>query len=162
MAQKVVVDEQGFKTTTYVVPAGDRDAGKVFFIREFPALQAERWARRMFFALKSTTERIPENVASLGMVGVAIATINVFMTADVDEAKMEPLLEEMLAGVQMVRDKAHPEIRSAVLWETDVREVSTIVRLRSEVLELHTNFSLIEAFWSLISSIRSAQTPLAA
>lgn len=131
------------------VPAGfGRDAGKQFQITEMSAARAEKWAVRFIIALKGTTAAIPPELETLGMVGVAIRGINSFLAADVDFAKLEPLLDEMFECVQIVRDPAVRDrssgepIATPLVSPDDVEEIGTRAWLRSEVLRVHTNFSL--------------------
>lgn len=156
----------GRKTETVVVPAawGGRDAGKMFRITEWPAARSEKWAWRLFFVVKGTTGEIPADVARLGMVGVAIRGINAVLAADVDFAKLEPLLDEMFTCVQMIRDqravnKATGElVATDIVSADDIEEVQTRGWLRSEVLRVHTNFSCADALWTLISAIKTPET----
>jgi hypothetical protein len=47
----------------------------------------------------------------------------------------------MLACVQIIPDASRPMVRRALV-EDDIEEVTTLLRLREEVLSLHTGFSL--------------------
>jgi len=150
------------RSEVVVVPSwpGSRDVGKNFLISEMDAVRAEKWAWRAFFALKGSSERIPENIAGLGMVGIAIVGLNVFLQADVDPARFEALLDEMLTCVRVVRD---PKTKDAVsggpiatdLLPGDVEEVRTLAWLRSEVLRVHTGFSPADAISTLASAIQA-------
>lgn len=143
------------KKESVVVPAmGGRDDGKTFAIEEMPAAKAEKWAWRMFIALKGTSAEIPQEVAGLGMVGVAIRGINAFLAADVRFQDIEPLLDEMMTCVMIVRDPRYPAVVAALIPE-DVEEVRTMGWLRSEVLRIHTGFSGAEAFSHLVSAIKA-------
>lgn len=148
------------KTEYVTVPSwGGRDAGKVFRIKESPATQAEKWAWKLIIALKGTTAQIPEEIAPLGMIAVAIRGINSFLASDVDFAKLEPLLDEMLDCVKIVRDPNTTDkttgepLATELVSDDDIEEVKTIAWLRSEVLRIHTNFSFIEAlsWWVRLS-----------
>lgn len=146
------------KSETVVVPKGlgdGRDDGKLFLITEMPAAQAEKWAMRAFLVLKGSGERIPENVSGMGMVGIAIIGLNVFLQGTVDPAQLEPLLDEMFTCVQAVRDQRHPTAATAV--GDYIEEVQTRLWLRSEVIRVHVNFSPAEALSKLISV---ATTPI--
>lgn len=131
-----------------------RDAGKHFLITEMPAEKAEKWAIKMFLALKGsgTESQIPLEVRSLGIVGVAIVTINRFLQADVKFENLEPLLDEMFTCVQAVPEPNNLSTARAPL-PGEIQEVVTRGFLRSEVLELHTGFSMAESFQKLISEI---------
>jgi hypothetical protein len=144
------------KSTILVVPNwGGRDDGKTFLLTEKPASVAEKWAYRLFLAIKGTTAQVPDDVARLGMVGVAIRGINSFLAADIRWSDIDPLLDEMFTCVQIIRDPKHPSVSSAPA-ESDIEEVQTRGWLRSEVLRLHTNFSFIDAVSTLLSMSKAA------
>lgn len=138
--------------------AGNRDSGKVFLITEMSATRAEKWALRMFIALKGSGSGVSENVAQLGMVGITLAVINAFLRADIDPKVIDELLDEMMTCVQLVRDSNHPEVASTLVSEDDIEEVQTRLWLRSEVLRIHTNFSLAESLWRLIFTVTTPPT----
>ena len=152
----------GRKTRTVTVPStgenwsGKRDAGKIFLITEMPAMEAEKWAYRAFFALKGTNERIPENIAAMGMVGIALVGLNTFLQADIKPEVMEPLLDQMMGCVKMVRDNRHPDVATPITGTDDILEIQTVLWLRSQIIELHTDFSPADALWTLISAMRTA------
>ncbi len=142
-----------------VVPEwGERDKGKKFEIREAPALQAEKWFWRLVIALKGTAGEIPQEVASFGIVGVAIRGVNTFLAADVDFAKLDPLLDELMTCVKFVRDasvadKTTGRPLATLITADDIEEIKTIAWLRSEVLRIHTNFSLADGLMKLVTSV---------
>lgn len=141
---------------------GSRDAGKYFLITEMPAARAEKWAMRAFLALKGTTGEVPPEVMQLGMVAVAWRGLNAFLAADVDAAKLEPLMDEMLTCVQMIRDPRAVDkatggpVATPIVSDDDVEEVRTILWLRSEVLRVHTGFSAADALSRLVSAAAAA------
>ncbi len=136
---------------------GSRDAGKLFLISEWPATRAERWGRRMVLILKGTSAVIPDNIEGLGMVGVAILTLNAFLRADIDPDKLDSLMDQMMECVQIIRDQRTPELATPIVSDTDIMDVRTLMWLRSEVLRVHTGFSSSEALSRLISA---AMTPV--
>ena len=139
------------KTATVIVELEGRDQGKVFLLTEMSAAMAEKWALRMFIALKGSGSEISEEMARLGMVGVGLAGLNVFLRADIDPKVLEPLLDEMLTCVKRVRDPKRPDLATPISAEIDIEEVPTLLWLRSEVIRLHTNFSPADAMSRLIS-----------
>ena len=149
------------KREVVTVPAswGGRDANKNFVVTEMPATRAEKWAWRLMIAVKGTTAEVPQEVAALGMVGVAIRGLNAFLASDVDFAKLEPLLDEMMTCVTVVRDLQHPDVATPIVSDDDVEEVRTVAWLRSEVLRVHTGFSAAEAFSRIVSAINSEEGP---
>ena len=160
------MEETGLKKEIVVVPAwpGNRDAGRHFLISEMPAARAEKWAWRMFIALKGSGSEIPMEAARLGMVGVAVAGFNAFLRADVKPEQIEPLLDEMMTCVQVIRDpKAKDKttggpVVTAIVGDDDNREVQTIGWLRAEVLRLHTGFMLVETILKWISETKTSET----
>lgn len=139
---------------------GGRDAGKVFVIKEMSAFQAEKWGRRALLLLKGSGARIPDNVASYGMAGVAIVGLNAFLQADIKAEELEPLMDEMLTCVKLERDPKHPGVLSDIASDDDVEEVKTLLWLRSEIIRLHTDFSPADSLWSLIQEIRARSAEL--
>jgi len=128
---------------------GGRDADKVFFITEMPASQAERWATKAFLALMRSGVDVPEDVASLGMQG--IARLGFKALSGIDDKSVYELMDEMFSScLSVVPDPANPAIRRGVgglgpMVETDIEEVKTRFFLRMKIFELHTGFSLAGA-----------------
>lgn len=151
------------KSENVTVPAewGGRDAGKVFKITEVSAIQAEKWGWRFVIALKGTSAQIPESIAPLGMIAVYIRGVNSFLASDVDWAKLEPLLDELMECVEIVRDPRARDaenklIPSKLVGADDIEEVRTVAWLRSEVLRVHANFSFIDAVLSWLATANSS------
>lgn len=130
-----------------------RDHGRLYFLTEMPASKAEKWAARAFLALSKGNPAIPEDIQKGGMAGLAVVGFQ--MLAGLEFAEAEVLLDEMMTCVQFVPDPARPETVRR-LMEDDVDEVSTRVRLRSEVFTLHTGFSLAAVPSMLISAMAQA------
>jgi hypothetical protein len=151
------------KKETVRVPAewGARDANKLFLLTEMSAADAEKWGLRMFLVVKGTSAQIPDGMAALGMIAVAIRGINAILAADIEWTKLEPLLDEMMTCVQIVRDPSHPDVATALVSADDIEEARTIGWLRSEVLRLHTNFSFTEALskWASIMTSQTSPSP---
>ena len=145
------------KSVTVQVPAewGGRDANKNFLITEMPATQAETWGWRALLLLRGSGERMPDNVQGLGMVGVAVLGINVFLRGEMSFTNLEPLLDEMMTCVKIVRDPRHPNVATDIVADIDIEEVQTRLWLRSEVLKLHTGFSPADALSKLLEGIRA-------
>ena len=146
-----------FKEKDVTVPEwGGRDAGKTFHLVEQPALKVEKWAWRFALAIKGTSGFIPLDIeatlARFGYVAVAIRGVNALLAADVEFAKGEPLLDEMLECVQVVRDPKHPGVHTKLL-PTDIMEIRTIGWLRDEIVRLHAGFSFADAICQMASAI---------
>lgn len=127
------------KVATIVIDSEGRDCGKVFQLREMPAMQAERWAMRALLALAKSGVEIPENIANAGLAGVAALGLKAF--GGLDFADAEPLLIEMMSCVQIIPDPAKPQV-VRFLVDDDIEEVATLLKLRAEVFSLHTGFSI--------------------
>jgi hypothetical protein len=145
------------KKIIVTVPAEyGRDSGKHFRIEEFDAVRAEKWAWRLFLAVKGTEGAVPTDIAPLGMIAVAIHGINAFLASDVDWSKLEPLLDEMLECVTIARDVKTADHDGVLIGHKvlvgDIEEPATATWLRSEVVRLHTNFSFIDAASTWITS----------
>jgi hypothetical protein len=161
----------GRKTAKVVVPAwaGNRDADKTFLITEMSAAAAEKWAARAFLALTRTGgAQIPLEARELGMVGVAIVGLNMFLKGGVEFRDLEPLMDEMFTCVRMIRDPRAVDqatggpVATEIVSDDDVEEVQTRAWLRSEVLKLHTGFSIADGLSWLISEVassRASQSP---
>lgn len=138
-----------------------RDAGKVFLITEWGARRAEKWAWGMTFALKGSTSEIPLDVARLGMVGVGIRLLNVILKADAPYAAIEPFMDQLIDEcVKIIRDpsaidKMTGRPIASPLIDGDVAEIATLQWLRSEVVRVHTNFSVFDSLSALLSLMKS-------
>lgn len=126
------------KTATIAIEAPGRDSGKVFFIREMPATQTEKWAMRAFLALARSGVDVPPNIAEAGWAGIAAIGLKAF--GGLGFADAEPLMDEMFACVQIIPDPTRPQVIRALI-EDDIEEVATRLRLRREVFALHADFS---------------------
>lgn len=117
---------------------GNRDSGKAFRLTEMPATQAEKWAMRALLAITTSGADIPPEVVQMGAPALMAAGFRALLTMAFADA--EPLLDEMLSCVRFVPDRNRPDVERPVDAE-DIEEVSTLMLLRSEVIELHTGFS---------------------
>lgn len=124
------------KELTYTAEDG-RDKGKKFKLTEMGAAQAERWAMRALMALMKSGAEIPENFEKLGMSGMA--SLGLKAIAGLDWETAEPLLDEMMGCVQFMPDPAKPQVIRA-LFDQDIEEIQTRLKLRLEVFKLHTDF----------------------
>jgi hypothetical protein len=125
------------KTEMVVIDAEGRDKGKTFIIREMPATQAEKWAMRAFLALAKSGVDVPEDVAASGLAG--IAALGLRALSGLTFADAEPLMDEMFSCIQIMPDPTRPNVTRHLI-EDDIEEVATRLRLRKEVLALHTGF----------------------
>ena len=131
------------KIVTMPESAG-RDKGKTFFLTEMDADRAERWATRAFFAMAANGVDIPPDVMQMGLGAITAIGVRSIMTMGFEDAA--PLLDEMMLCVQIMPDPGKPDLLRP-LDRDDIEEVGTRLKLRSEVFELHTGFS-VAAFLS--------------
>ena len=131
------------KTATITIQGkeGNRDNGKVFLITEMSAHEAERWALRAGFALMNAGADIPELEEGIGMQELAALGLRVLMGAlqGVSFEKAEPLLEDMMKCAQSIPDPNKPNVVRPLI-ESDIEEVSTRLKLRKEIWDLHVGF----------------------
>lgn len=141
------------KTTTVTIAAAGRDQGKVFFLREMPASQVERWAARALMAMVRSGAQISDEVANGGLAAFAAMGLRAFGSMPFEDA--EPLLNEMFQCVQIIPDPNRPAVIRPLV-ESDIEEVETRLTLRMEVFKLHVDFS------SAAGRLTSAMRPAAA
>lgn len=124
-----------------VIPedGANRDGGKKYIITEVSAGQAEEWGLRALMALGTSGFIVPQEMADAGLMGAVLIGYQAFMGAREDAVL--PLWREMLPACvkyQASEDVLHP------YREADIEEVSTRVKLRQKILELHTGFTMAE------------------
>lgn len=141
------------KTKIVTILDEGRDNGKVFRLGEVSAGHAEDWAIRAFMGMARSGAEIPEEIKDAGLFGVMALGLKALAGMAYQDAK--PLLDELMACVQVIPDPAKPEI-VRVLMEEDIEEVKTRLKLRKEVIDLHTNFSEIVARSKLKMKTESA------
>jgi hypothetical protein len=127
------------KTKTIQIDEEGRDRGKIFVITELPASQAERWATRALLSLARSGVDLPNNIASAGMAGIAVAGFQAL--AHINFEDLQPLMDEMFTCIRIQRDRKHPDMTFPLL-EDDIEEITTRLNLRAEVFTLHTGFSM--------------------
>ena len=135
------------KTATVTIDADGRDQGKLFFLTEMATTKADKWATRFLLAVSKGVE-IPEGIAQSGIAGVAAVGFGALGRLEFSDA--EPLLDALMACVEIIPDPSRPMVKR-YLVEDDIEEVITLLRLRKELFELHTGFSLAAALSGLIS-----------
>lgn len=135
------------KTAAVPIESEGRDRGKVFIIREAPAAVAERWATRALLALARSGVQLPENAEGAGWAGLAYLGFQALSKIDFHD--VQPLLDEMWQCITIRPDPKHPEIARPLFWGdpvsgegSDIEEIATMIRLRAEVFNLHSGFSL--------------------
>lgn len=121
----------------YTVKDEGRDVGKIFVLTEMSASRAEAWAMRAILALMASGAQVPEGFERMGMAGMA--EIGFKMLAGLRWEVAEPLLDEMWECVQIMPDPAKPHVVRK-LFDGDIEEIATRVKLRVEVWKLHADF----------------------
>ncbi|HWE98822.1 MAG TPA: hypothetical protein VG248_03410 [Caulobacteraceae bacterium] len=135
------------RSVDFTVTAEGRDKGKVFTLTEMPALQGEKWAIRALLGMTKSGVELPADVAQSGMAGLTLVGLRSLMMIGYED--LEPLLDEMMACVQ----RKEAAVTRPML-DGDIEEVPTIARLRAEVFELHTGFSIAAALLKLGTAAR--------
>lgn len=125
------------KETFITIDAAGRDQGKVFYIKEMSASQAEWWALRALMAMGRGGVEIPDNLRSMGIAAMAVEGLKAISKIPPDEAK--PLLDELMTCVQAVPNPADTTVVRPLI-EADIDEVATRLNLRAEVFKLHVDF----------------------
>lgn len=146
------------KSKIVTIPAGEgnRDAGKAFVLTEMSATRAEKWATRALMGVARAGVEVPEDFALAGMAGLAVVGLRGLLAMEFEEA--EALLSEMFECVQIMPTPTDPRIVRPLI-EDDLEEVSTILLLRSEVIELHTGFSIAAALSNLGAAMKTTLAP---
>lgn len=130
----------------------NRDFGKVYTLTEWPALRIEKWAGKLLLALGRSGDILPEGAASQGLAGLAgIDPAKLIKGLQWDEA--EPLLDEMLTGPPgmpipikvKVPNPNGDALTHNLMFDSDIEELSTLLRIRMEWLRLQTGFSIAAA-----------------
>jgi hypothetical protein len=134
----------------YTVTDEGRDKGKLFLITEMGAEQAEAWAMRALLALMANNVELPEGFEELGMGGLAELGIKALSGLKWEAAK--PLFDEMFQCLQYIPDPKKTHVVRALIPD-DIEEVSTRLKLRMEILKLHTDF-FTSAVPSLVATKR--------
>lgn len=139
------------REATVVIDAEGRDRGKIFRLTELPAEQGEEWATRLLLALGKSGVDVPEGIFAMGMAGIAAVGIRAMGNLPWEVAK--PLMQEMMACVQIQPGPDSKIVRRLIA--DDIEEVSTRLRLRDEVIQLHMGFS-VRGFISNLTKLREA------
>lgn len=154
------------KTMIYQVPDedGNRDAGKRYLIEEMPATRAERWAMRALLALIGGNVDLGDVKPGHGMAG--LMSVGMDKLACLDWATVQPLYDELLECVYALPKPDNEAVRvrlTPAQTDSQVEEVTTLLRLRAEALGLHLGFSVGDALATLTArsaaeTSRSAST----
>lgn len=145
------------KIIPVTITADGRDRGKVFILHEMDADQAERWFVRLVLALANAGGKLPEEILFGGAAGFAemMPTLqNSLVLAmramqGLDYHDVRALMDEMTPFIKFQPTPSAqpkpPEQEIFVGAASQIEEVSTWLRLRFELLQLHVGFSLAAA-----------------
>lgn len=149
-------------TKVVVIEAEGRDKGKHFLITEMSSTAAEEFGLRLFFALGQSGVEIPEGIEGTGFAGAI--TIGIRALSGLPWHLAKPLLDEMFQCVSYIPDPANASIVRGNaaggigrMFEEDIEEVSTRLRLREEVIGLHTGFSIADALSKFRTALSTVQ-----
>lgn len=150
MATELLPREPGKrKTASVTIDADSRDNGKRYLLTEMPAVQAERWGRRLVAKMAREGIAVPPQVGDLGMAALPSYPLLTYLSWVDDEALVGELMACVQAwpsGVQIAR----------TLRDNDVEEPMTLVQLRMEVIALHAGFTLAVFLWSFLPALAMA------
>ena len=118
-------------------PDEGRDLGKTYLLTEMSATQGELWAARAFFAMANSGIELPAGVQDAGLAGFAQFALQ--LLGKLPFAEAAPLMAEMFTCVQAVPDPNNPDFARSLL-ESDIEEIKTRVKIRMELLKLHSDF----------------------
>ena len=133
------------KTLQIKIEAPGRDQGKTYLLREMPTRQSEWWGSRVLSAMARSGAEIPDDIVNAGLAGVASVGIKCVLSA-AGMPEVKPLLDEMFDScVAIIPDPMRPAIYRGpggvgAIIDDDIEEISTLLRLRREVLMLHLDF----------------------
>ena len=139
-----------------VIEREGRDKGKVFWITEMSATQAEYWAGRMLSMLAAGNTDVPSGFFQMGFEGCA-AWIAVRGIGGIDWVIAKPLLDEMMACVTFQPDPSKNVQRA--LLEDDIEEVVTRFTLREAWFDTHLGFSVRQRYWNSTTAPSAPNNP---
>lgn len=143
------------KTKSVTITAEGRDKGRIYFLTEMPAAQAEKWGMRAIFLAARSGADLPDAASTGGIAAVAQLGVQALL-GGVQFGELEPLLDQLMACVQFCPDPSRPEApRLGPLLPGEIDETSTYALLRMEVFNLHAGFSIGELLSTLFGKTKS-------
>jgi hypothetical protein len=128
-----------------VIEREGRDHGKVFWITEMAAADAEFWAGRLLTMLAAGNANVPNGFFNMGFEGAA-AWIAVHGIGGIDWKVCKPLMDEMPACVSFQPDPSRNLTRQLVA--EDIEEITTLMALREAWFDTHLGFSIRARYWN--------------
>lgn len=133
---------------------------KTFLITEWPAERFLKWLIKAGLAYNRDAGEMPlTNAFGAGVEGIIFLFAQTMLRGKMREEEVSPVLDELLDCVQIVRDPSANDIATGMpvafklMPNEDIEEIKTAAWLRSEVLRVHTNFSVLAMLSKLISAI---------
>lgn len=111
-----------------------KDAGKVFKVKEMPALQMDRWAMRALCLLGRSGGNGLAGLLQIKDFGELLSSFS-----QIDYEKAEPLLVELLECCYFVKDGTLVQLKSSFV-DGIIEDWTTITRLRIEALKVNLGF----------------------
>jgi hypothetical protein len=132
------------RNTKLVTIASGRDKGKGYFLTEMSAFKAEKWAARALLALTAGGAELPDSFDVHQASAAQLATVALSALGGLEWKLVEPLMDEMLECIQFVGNPKNPDSPKLPLSanEDAIEDVTTLVTIRRELIELHLGFSL--------------------
>lgn len=128
------------KEITITIEDG-RDAGKKFLIREMGAYQTEKWCARALLLLLGG--EMPEGMDTSNMTALGnLATAGLSGLAKCDYAKVQPLLDDLLACCYFLPEKSSEQKLTPEYVDSVIDDVKTLFKLKTEAFKLHFDFFL--------------------
>ena len=124
--------------TKYITIDTGRDAGKTFLLTEMPCDQGMKWGARAVLALINAGVTLPDgsgNLGFAGLIGMAFKELRNGIKWD----DLEPLVDDLMDCVKIVPNIDNKSVTRSLI-STDIEEISTMLKLQSEVFKLHVNF----------------------
>jgi hypothetical protein len=120
------------KTITITIDEG-RDKGKKFLLTEWGAKRVDDWIMRAIFGLGKAGVELPPEILQLGAAAIAYAIAT--QAAKIPSRLGRRLANELMDCVQI----AEPKMTRSLIDE-DIEDVTTLLKLKAEVLKLTFGF----------------------
>lgn len=127
------------RNTKEVFIDSGRDKGNTYVITEKSALEAEKFFVKLLLSVGKNTNlsEVLVNQGSLTALSNKEAILELLLSLDFDVA--QELMDEMLTCVKFKYFlKGMPETRPLI--KEDIQDLSTLMKIREEVINLHINF----------------------
>jgi hypothetical protein len=143
------------KEIDYTVTDDNRDKGRTYHIQEMSARRTEAWAAKILLALMAANVELPDDLDNLS--SAHLAQMGMKALTGLSWPVLEPILDEMLQCVSFKPDPVKKPGFTRMLQDVDIEEVTTLVKLRAEVWNLHMGFLMAVA-----PSLKERMTAVAA